>query len=196
MKIFPPGSPAAQIYGEVTEALPRLALSYDREAPICDISTKLADLSDSALLGGEIHDRSMVAAVRAGLLLRAGLDADSHTISQSIKTTTGSYWHGLMHRREPDYSNAKYWFRLVGDHELLDELPRRLAESSGTDAKQLLVQLTGQETWDPFALIDLCAVSESGTRGELRTSLEKIQQLEIETLLDYCAARALESTSR
>lgn len=57
------------------------------------------------------NDNSIVS---AGLLLWNGdLDA-SHTISQHIEDITGSYWHGIMHRMEPDYSNAKYWFRKVG----------------------------------------------------------------------------------
>ncbi|SVE48716.1 uncharacterized protein METZ01_LOCUS501570, partial [marine metagenome] len=40
----------------------------------------------------------------------------SHTCSQSIDDTTGSYWHGIMHRREGDFSNSHYWFRKVGNH--------------------------------------------------------------------------------
>jgi hypothetical protein len=55
-------------------------------------------------------------ALKAGLLLwDEALDA-SHTISQNVHNRTGSYWHGLMHRMEGDYSNAKYWFRETGSH--------------------------------------------------------------------------------
>ncbi len=37
----------------------------------------------------------------------------SHKISQSISGPVGAYWHGIMHRREGDFWNAKYWLRQV-----------------------------------------------------------------------------------
>src|SRR5205823_11683753 len=63
-----------------------------------------------------IKDQDMARCCLAGLWLYHDFLDESHTLSQEIYTTTGSYWHGLMHRREPDYSNAKYWFQRVGDH--------------------------------------------------------------------------------
>ena len=44
-------------------------------------------------------------------MVDAQFSHESHTISQSIETPSGNYWHAIMHRREGDYSNAKYWFR-------------------------------------------------------------------------------------
>ncbi|HVT12407.1 MAG TPA: hypothetical protein VHE55_09080 [Fimbriimonadaceae bacterium] len=35
----------------------------------------------------------------------------SHAISQGIAGPVGAYWHGIMHRREGDFWNSKYWFR-------------------------------------------------------------------------------------
>lgn len=37
----------------------------------------------------------------------------SHTVSQGIETDLGSAWHAVMHRREGDFSNAKYWWARV-----------------------------------------------------------------------------------
>jgi hypothetical protein len=54
-----------------------------------------------------VADAEMAAACRAGLWLYHDFLDEAHTISQAIETPTGSYWHGLVHRREPDYANAK-----------------------------------------------------------------------------------------
>ena len=62
-----------------------------------------------------------LAAVSGLLLWNGNLDR-SHTISQGIENPTGSYWHGIMHRMEGDYWNAKYWFRRVGRHPAMSRL--------------------------------------------------------------------------
>ena len=53
----------------------------------------------------------MAACCLAGVWLLHDYLDESHTISQRIDTPSGSFWHGIMHRREGDFSNAKYWFR-------------------------------------------------------------------------------------
>ena len=75
---------------------------------------------DRLFAHAKVVDRSMAEACRSGLWLYHDYLDTSHTISQSISTPTGSYWHGIMHRREPDFSNAKYWFRRVGRHPVPD----------------------------------------------------------------------------
>ena len=82
-------------------------------------------------------DREMAACCISGLWLRHGFLAESHTVSQSIPTQSGSYWHGIMHRREPDYENAKYWFRRVGSHSVfpqLHEFAHQTAVSTARDS--------------------------------------------------------------
>lgn len=60
--------------------------------------------------------------LRSGLWLLAGDLDRSHNISQNLASAEGSFLHGIMHRREGDFGNAKYWFRKVGDHPVIDEL--------------------------------------------------------------------------
>lgn len=58
----------------------------------------------------------------SGLWLLAGDLERSHELSQKDDSAEGSFWHGVMHRREGDYSNAAYWFRRVGAHPVIREL--------------------------------------------------------------------------
>ncbi|MBM3796805.1 MAG: hypothetical protein FJW31_22770 [Acidobacteria bacterium] len=38
----------------------------------------------------------------------------SHQIYQRLDSREAAFWHGIVHRREPDPANAAYWFRRVG----------------------------------------------------------------------------------
>ncbi len=64
---------------------------------------------------------------QAGLWLLANELDLSHELSQEIHSAEGSYWHGIMHRREGDFENAKYWFRRVGRHAVFDSLAEEIA---------------------------------------------------------------------
>ena len=46
----------------------------------------------------------------------------SHAIAQGMKNATGSFWHGIMHRREGDFPNSHYWFNRVGDHPAMSQI--------------------------------------------------------------------------
>ncbi|MCS7060531.1 MAG: hypothetical protein RMN25_05130 [Anaerolineae bacterium] len=116
-------------------------------------------------------------ALKAGLLLwNDDLDA-SHRLSQQINTPTGSYWHAIMHRREPDYWNSKYWFHQTGRHPALAEVGRR--------ASRLLddVAWLHNSRYDPFAFVDACEAAAQG--GSDTTALQAFQQLEIKVLIEY-----------
>jgi hypothetical protein len=111
---------------------------------------------------------------------------ESHSLSQSIATVEGSYWHGILHRREPDYANGAYWFRQVGHHPVFDTLgpaARQLAEASG-------VKPAIPTPWDPFWFIDYCqACTNDREPGAQLARL--IQKREWELLFAYCYERAV-----
>ncbi|MBS1214473.1 MAG: hypothetical protein H6R26_3090, partial [Proteobacteria bacterium] len=71
---------------------------------------------DDAFLPDAVVDPGMAQAALAGIWLYDDFLDESHRISQNIQTTTGSFWHGIVHRREPDSWNSKYWFERVGSH--------------------------------------------------------------------------------
>jgi len=134
-------------------------------------------------------------ALLSGLYLcNASLDK-SHTLAQGVHDETGSYWHGIMHRMEPDYDNSRYWFRRTGRHPVFRRLTERTAEylnepgvmpPAGTAAGKALAQLASRDSWDPFLWIDIVAAQAGGRLGEEGLSaVLHIQWIELTELLDY-----------
>ncbi len=143
---------------------------------------------DGAFVHTSLADREMARACLAGLWLHHDHLDRSHAVSQTIHSATGSFWHGIMHRREGDYPNAKYWFRRTGAHPVFPDLARnagRLTAGGGADAERL----TSGECWDPYAFVDLCRDCVSG-RSDSEALCRRIQRLEWELLFDFCYRRA------
>jgi hypothetical protein len=139
---------------------------------------------DAAFAHTKVADRDMARACLAGLWLVHDFLDESHRISQEIDTPTGSFWHGIMHRREGDFSNAKYWFRRVGSHEVLAELGPRVGELVQTDAEAPLAnRIAPSGRFDAFAMVDACqAALRSG--GAAEQFCRRVQQAEWELLFD------------
>jgi hypothetical protein len=146
---------------------------------------------DAAFAHARIIDREMAACCISGAwLLHDNLD-ESHKISQEIETPSGSFWHGIMHRREGDFSNAKYWFRRVGKHPVLDQVGQRAAEMAAVRGEErLLKKLVTGGAWDPLAFIDLVETSVRGDVDARELCLD-IQQAEWELLFDFCHRAAI-----
>lgn len=129
--------------------------------------------------------------VQAGLWLYHDFLDEAHTVAQSIPTATGSFWHAIMHRREPDYGNAKYWFRRVGGHPIFDPLHRAAAELAQEEpslhvSARFLVE---QSAWDPFRFVDLCqSCAEGWVPHEMLC--RKIQAVEWRLLFDHALNEA------
>jgi hypothetical protein len=59
---------------------------------------------------------------RAGLLYAVNALDDAHAVFQEAHSREGSYWHGMMHRREGDFSNALYWVGRAGRVPAISEI--------------------------------------------------------------------------
>src|SRR5690606_8137195 len=89
---------------------------------VASAGERLEGLTAEALFDSSPTDTEMAKACLAGLWLRFDFGARGHALAQSLKGATGAFWHAIHHRREPDYPNAKYWFRRAGIHPIHGDL--------------------------------------------------------------------------
>jgi hypothetical protein len=143
----------------IAEACARLfaELPLDRAMPrLTGTSPIHTELVEEALKSPVMAGRDDLA---AGLWLYVDDLDRSHTVSQALSDATGAFWHGIMHRREGDFSNSHYWMRRAAAHPLIAE------------ARQ-----------DPDALVD--AVSRAGAGDH---DLVERQRSEWRALFEWCA---------
>ena len=136
----------------------------------------------------------------SGLLLLWDFLDDSHEISQTMEgkgsPRTADYWHGIMHRREPDAGNASYWFRRVGFHPALDHLGSQLIAwmtelKASWEMLQLVeTRLLKNKSLDPFALIELSTAALRNPGSVADQTLRMVQYLEILNLLVWSCGNA------
>ncbi len=177
---------------------PNAAALVDSER-LCDLGPgkpdasrhdRLAALSPELLLArGKPRDDGMASACLAGLWLLWDFLDESHTISQSLHSVEGSYWHAIMHRREPDYENSKYWFRRVGEHAIFPQLAAeaQALATSGETSPRARFLATGP-SWDPYAFVELCRASAKEGAAD-RHLCQLIQQREWQLVFAHCVLK-------
>lgn len=151
---------------------------------------KLRVLKPAELVSKPVVSPSDADALMAGLWLWHDWLDESHTISQSIETESGSFWHGIMHRREGDFSNAKYWYARCRNHPVL--------RSIGQYANEILHPLPADKSlfrlvrdgWHPDAFVDLVEAMHRKPEDARFQAAVALQRLEWRLLFDYCMRRA------
>lgn len=185
----------AQLYGPVLSPLvtaPALDGLVMGSPPDPGHASPLRELTvEAAFAGVTVHQTAAAQACLAAVLLRHGLFAEAHAIAQDLQAPFGSYWHAILHRLEPDYPNARYWFRRVGDYPTDTRLAAR-AVSAARAAKGLgpALWMAHATRWSAVQFVDTI---ETARREQLAPDLAvcvAVQQAEWEILFDDCYRRA------
>src|SRR5215208_5107788 len=148
----------------------------------------LQNVKPEQLLARPVADRQAADALLAGLWLWHDWLDESHTISQSIASQTGSFWHAIMHRREGDFSNSKYWYARCRSHPVL----RLIAARAGEVLKGDLIDARRaggllRDGFDADAFVDLVESVHNNPSHPSHAAAVKLQQLEWEELFAACA---------
>jgi hypothetical protein len=145
-----------------------------------DHPTALGPGAPSAALRAQIEAACALVppACAAGLWLRFDFLDRSHAISQEDESAPDrNFWHAIMHRREPDAWNSKYWWRRVGAHPVL----KQLAEQAPA---------LGYTYTTPEAFVDFCEKVRGSGKEEEKAAMA-VQELEWRLLFAWCFEHAL-----
>lgn len=167
-------------YGTSVQSI--LALGGDdlRAMPLAPSSATSAEAQKHLK---SLDPRTLFAAARSpygamsGLYLYFSCLDEAHKLAQDLETHEGKFWHGIMHRQEPDAENAAYWFRQVGHHPVFPAL----AEAAGK------LGYPPGSVWDPFAFIDFCECARKHPGSAEENLAMSVQLAEWQLLFDYCA---------
>ena len=138
-----------------------------------------------------IRDEEMARTCLAAIWLYHDFLTESHHLIQLVQTPTASFWHAVMHRREQDYWNSKFWFRSAGQHPIFSALQQKAIEfARKSESNPTALFIRKQYEWDPFVFVDLCERNQ-GTHSSAELLCRQIQTAEWEILFDYCYDKAL-----
>ena len=155
-------------------------MDFDEIVTTLTVRETLPLLTPAGLFNAElsrmIRHANLPALVTCGLLIWNDDIPAAHPIAQDIENASGSYWHAIVHRREGDYANAKYWFRRAGQHPVLAELAA-LPEAKPFAKVGAL---------EAPAFVDACERASRLPDATSGLDLRALQLAEIRALLKYC----------
>lgn len=136
---------------------------------------------DASVLEWIRKDRNLDPTLIALMWLRFGRFEPSHELVQNATRGLAAYTHGMLHRLEGDYWNAKYWFRQVRDPSLMTAIQGFLERNRAPKP---------WDRFDPSAFVDAVEGWHQEARQAGRTVGAEIPQVarwEWEAVWEYAS---------
>ena len=123
-----------------------LHLSSPKDPALTTLKKSLRSLIDTTSPSLDLMSQAL-------LYLRIGSMEPAHSHVQDATRGLGAYIHGVLHRMEQDYWNAKYWFARVNDPELTDFIDVQIRRAATGQGSRI-------DSWSgPAAFVDMCQSS-------------------------------------
>ena len=121
--------------------------------------------------------------MRAGLFYFHNALDDATSRRKRYEGDLAAYWHGMVHRREGDFDNARYWMRRAGEQPGFQEMQSRASDGGAP-------HMARQSNWDPFLFITplravqlrrkrstkkRSATCKGGVRGDVRLCVAQVR---------------------
>lgn len=152
----------------------------------------LAAIIPAQLLTVPLSSDGHAYAMLAGLWLWHDALDECHEIAQKDNgkrddaAITLCFWHAVMHRREGDFSNAKYWYARCTNHPVLQTMTpfvNDILHPLPADKSYLRLSQGG---WNPNAFVDLAEELQHRSADPRHGVAVALQKLEWRLLFDHC----------
>ncbi|MGE5611008.1 MAG: hypothetical protein ACM359_17290 [Bacillota bacterium] len=153
---------------------------------LAEAKSKLELASPEQMVTGMIKSRDEARAMLGGLWLYHDWLEEAHRIFQKIESLTGAYWHAIMHRREGDFDNSKYWYAEAKEHPLMQSMAQYAGPVVNPLPADNLVLRMVSTGWDPAVYVDLVAAVHEKPEDPRHAAAVSLQQIEWRLLFDYC----------
>ena len=116
------------------------------------------------------------------------LGGDARHAREMVSTL--AFWHAIMHRREGDFSNAKYWYARCRGHSVLRLLGAQTASMAIDSIGDPLIRRVTADEWDGPAFVDLVELVHRRPTDSRHQIAVRLQQAEWQALFTCCAVAA------
>ena len=160
----------------------------ERGEPLTKGRTAVAALSEK---DSGLKNAQALSFLQSALYIYFDCFDEAHQIAQDHEGLIGNWLHALLHRREPDAGNSKYWYARVDlpqgtSRGIAEETLKCLGDSPAKELAGFQQKLSKSKKWEPKTFVDLV----EKFRGEDSNApayrlLAKIQEIEWRALAEY-----------